>query len=160
PRARPREQSRELMVVRLARNTEPLPFFAEYPYYLWGEVNYDSDGDCQRPTDRAWSSLSLKNRETRERLQIDREGAELGFDGDSAVLAATLTAVRTGAAATLPPDHAERLARADLVRAQFLDPDLIVFDTHGWWGGWKWIGAFSTDFTSGLRVVMQCVHER
>lgn len=22
------------------RGVEPLPFFAEYPYYLWGEVNY------------------------------------------------------------------------------------------------------------------------
>jgi hypothetical protein len=54
----------------LGHGPEPLPFFAEYPYYLWGEVNYDSEGDCKRPTDRAWTRLELANRATRVRLAI------------------------------------------------------------------------------------------
>lgn len=47
-----------------------------------------------------------------------------------------------------------------MIRAQFLDPNLAAFDSHGWWGGWKWTGSFSTDLTSGLRVVLQSVHEK
>lgn len=57
--------------ITVERGSEPLPFFAEYPYYLWGEVNYDSDGGCERPTDRAWKWLELKNRDSRERLTIE-----------------------------------------------------------------------------------------
>ena len=145
----------------LERGAQPLPFFAEYPYYVWGEINYDSEGDCRRPTDREWSWLEILNRKTRERLSI-RSAEKLTISGPSAVLAATLTALRTGATspATAPADHGNRVARAARVRAQFLDEMLAPFDSHGWWGGWKWVGAFSTDLTSGLRVVMQCVHER
>ena len=140
---------------------EALPFFAEYAYYLWGEINYDSDGDCKKPTDRAWTSLVLTNRNTRERLSIEvSPRREVVIEGPSAVEAAALTAIRTGATPRLPDDHAMRITRADRSRTQFLDPNLAAFDSHGWWGGWKWVGDFSTDFTSGLRVVMQSVHER
>lgn len=149
--------------IELAPGSQPLPFFAEYAYYVWGEVNYDSEGNCARPTDRAWTWLSLTNRRTREDLSIrvERDTGVIVLEGDSAAAAAALTAQRTGAPVdTAPPDHAERMARADLVAAQFLDPNLAAFDSHGWWGGWKWIGEFSTDFTSGLRAVLQSVHER
>jgi hypothetical protein len=149
-------------LVSLPPGTEPLPFFAEYPYYLWGEVNYDSEGDCKRPTDRQWTWLDLEDRGTGERLAIRRAAnGTFDFDGDSAAAAAALTAARTGALfAGAPADHEVRCARADRVRAQFLDPDLAAFDSHGWWGGWKWVGDFSTDLTSGLRVVLQSIHER
>jgi hypothetical protein len=30
----------------------PRPFFAEVPYYLWGQVNNDSAGNCKSPMDR------------------------------------------------------------------------------------------------------------
>src|SRR5262245_29193588 len=129
----------------LERGRAPLPFFAEYPYYLWGEVNYDSEGNCAKPTDRAWTSLELKNRETRERLTIEVAGGSLVFEGDSAAAAAALTAHRMGRTpADAPLDHAARIARADRVSAQFLDPNLAAFDSHGWWGGWKWVGGFAT----------------
>jgi hypothetical protein len=36
--------------------TDPRPYFAEIPYALWGEVNYDSEGDCGRPTDCVFRS--------------------------------------------------------------------------------------------------------
>jgi hypothetical protein len=144
----------------VARGTDPLPFFAEYAYYLWGEINYDSDGNCARPTDRAWTELHLANRRTRERLRVRCDGNEVSFEGPSAELAAALTAVRTGGVAQLPEDHARRIAEADRVREQFLDPNLVAFDTFGWWGGWKWVGEFATDMTTGLRIVLQCVHEK
>src|SRR5262245_37540282 len=38
------------------------PFFAEIPYYVWGEVNYDSMGDCKRPTDREWTWAYFRHR--------------------------------------------------------------------------------------------------
>lgn len=146
--------------MRIDRGTGPLPFFAEYPYYVWGEVNYKSEGDCKRPTDRAWTDLAFKNRDTGEQLSIAVRGDAIELEGPSAPLAAALTAARTGAARVLPEDHAPRIARADAVARQFFDPNLAAFDSFGWWGGWKWIGSFATDFTAGLRVVIQSVHER
>lgn len=146
--------------VRLKRGSDPLPFFAEYAYYLWGEINYDSEGNCTRPTDRAWTDLQVEHRRTRERLRVRCADDEIAFEGPSAELAAALTAIRTGGVAALPEDHARRIADADRVRGQFLDPNLAAFDSFGWWGGWKWVGEFSTDLTSGLRIVMQCVHEK
>jgi len=146
--------------MRIERGTGPLPFFAEYPYYVWGEVNYKSEGNCQRPTDRAWTELAIKNRDSGESLAIAVRDGEIEIDGPSAALAAALTATRTGSTVALPLDHGERIARADRVARQFFDPNLAAFDSFGWWGGWKWIDAFATEFTAGLRVVMQSVHER
>ena len=69
--------------------------------------------------------------------------------------------LRTGGLVSdAPSDHGAWLARADRVRAQFLDANLAAFDSFGWWGGWKWVGGFSTDLTSGLRIVLQSVHEQ
>ena len=58
------------MATHQLRLTESRPFFAEVPYYLWGQVNYDSEGDCESPTDRDWTWLALRKRETKERLEI------------------------------------------------------------------------------------------
>jgi len=165
-----------MTAARLIVNRGPgqLPFFAEYAYYLWGDVNYDTEGNCTRPTDRAWTALEVTHRGTGERLSIsastpepDRKGGgftptpEIIIEGDCAMEAAALTAQRTeGSPVPLPADHLTRMARADRVQAQFLDPNLAAFDSFGWWGGWKWIGDRSTDFTSGLRIVMQSVHEK
>lgn len=161
----------------------PLPFIAEYPYFLWGEVNYDSEGDCSQPTDRAWRHLYLALRphgpvvhispvETAPETQ-GRAGLEVGGDLQHEVwLAAYLTALRTDGAVSDPEtgasipldtllgwvgDVAPRLAAADRIRAMFLDPKLAPFDSHSWWGGWKWVGEFSTDWTSGLRAIMNAV---
>lgn len=32
------------MTTHLLHLTSPRPCFAELPYYVWGQVNYDSDG--------------------------------------------------------------------------------------------------------------------
>src|SRR5262245_24881079 len=68
------------------------PYFAEVPYYLWGEVNYDSDGDCEKPRDRSWKELYLEHRGTRERVSItvDDDGAWLVNGEDPAASRAAL----------------------------------------------------------------------
>lgn len=168
----------ERIVVRLGEAA--LPFFAEYPYILWGEVNYDSDGDCERPTDRTWKWLSLRHRETDEEVEIEQVQTDHTLYEIEAVhpltarLAAYLTAQRTGGcivdpitaheisldkfAATVGLDDPEsRLAMADIVQAMFLDPALVPFDSHWWWGGWKWVGLFASDFTIDARLAMLTV---
>ncbi len=159
-----------------------LPYFAEYPYFVWGEVNYDSDGNCQRPTDRDWSILYVHNRETGDEfdlLEIVEEGAPRVFEitggnEETVRLAAYLTALRSGGsivdptaggpidlgpfAATLD-DLPARVARAERVCHMFCNPDLAPLDTMAWWGGWKWVGPFATDFTETLRYVMMGINE-
>lgn len=160
-----------------------LPFFAEYPYFVWGEVNYDSDGDCKRPTDRTWKWLYLRNRVTDEVVEIERAETSPGLCSVEAVqpktayLAAFLTAHRTGglilgpsaqrdisadefvAAAGAFDDLTGRLQQADAVRRMFLDPALAPFDSPWWWGGWKWIRRFASEFAEGLRTAMLVVQQ-
>ena len=59
------------------------PFFAEIPYYLWGEVNYDSDGDCEKPTDQNWNQFYLRNRENSEEVIINGENSEFLIESDN-----------------------------------------------------------------------------
>jgi hypothetical protein len=167
-------------ILCVGQGSEPRPFFAEYAYFLWGQVNYDSEGNCQRPTDRTWTFLEIMLRPAGPSVTIAPvEVAEglflLGVTGtlrEEVWLAAYLTALRSGALVldgrdgTRVPletlhewvgDVGSRLAAADRVRAMFLDPRLAPFDSHNWWGGWKWVGQFATDLTSGLRVIMNAV---
>lgn len=178
-----RRRPESLYLGRPSGPDEGFPFFAEYPYFLWGEVNYDSDGNCKRPTDRRWSRLSLQNRETGATVDIGfvKTAANSYFlevSGSSSLdvcLAAYLTSLRSGCAvldvrdggiALVQPDThlqwtgdvAERLQAANRIQDMFLDTKLSPFDSHNWWGGWKWVGNFSTDLTSGLRVIMDAVH--
>jgi hypothetical protein len=78
------------------RLTEPRPYFAEIPYYLWGQVNYDSEGNCKSPTDRTWTWLDLTNRETREHLAITSQADSWEVSGQDplAVRAALFLASR------------------------------------------------------------------
>jgi hypothetical protein len=150
------------------RLTGACPFFAELPYYLWGQVNYDSDGDCESPTDRAWRYLELTNRETGERLEIvEREGVwEIMGDDPLAARAALFMASRCRGEwiGPLPTeelrdwDHAGAASRAIRVRTEFERPELKPFDVgHLFWGSWKWIGWFGTEFTWVGRWIMDSV---
>jgi hypothetical protein len=49
-----------------------LPFFAEYAAFCWGKVDYETQGDCERPTDRRWNWLEVSARATRDRLLVFR----------------------------------------------------------------------------------------
>ena len=150
------------------RLTEPRPFFAEVPYYLWGQVNYDSEGDCKSPTDRNWTCLELTNRETRERLHFSSEAESWEISGEdpTAARAAQFLTSRCGGQwiSPLPAqqlsgwDHDRALARADRVRAEFERPELGPFDVGHWfWGSWKWVGWFATEFTWVGRWIMHSV---
>ncbi len=150
------------------RLTQLRPFFAEIPYYLWGQVNYDSEGNCKSPTDREWTWLDLMNRETNEHLKIGGHGDTWVVTGHDplAARAAHFLASRCcgewiGPAAVEQLkgwDHGGAAARAARVREEFERPELAPFDVGHWfWGSWKWVGWFATDFTRVGRLIMHSV---
>jgi hypothetical protein len=151
--------------------TTPRPYFAEFPYALWGEVNYDSDGDCRRPTDREWTQLEIMHRGTRERLVITGSGQEFSIkakDRSLAARAAMFFAERSGA--TIIGEHPQArigiwsytnaYAATARIRAEFPRPELIPFDSHLFWGSWKWVGLFATDLTWMGRWIMNSLLTR
>jgi hypothetical protein len=144
---------------------KPRPYFAEIPYALWGEVNYDSDGDCKHPTDQDWTCLQLTNRETDQQLEITSAQNEYRIESEEPPLAAQATAfLKERTSATVrgdPPGswvgswtYVEANARTDRVRAEFPRPELKPFDHHYFWGSWKWVGAFATEYTWTGRWIM------
>jgi hypothetical protein len=157
------------MASHTLRIPNPRPYFAEVPHYLWGQVNYDSDGDCERPTDRDWKSLSVRNRETGVSLEINcDEDGEWSIDGpepDASRLVRFLVC-RSGAqpAQAIPfsggdieARHERGIAVAATVAKEFESPQLKPFDSHLFWGSWKWVGWFGTDFTWVGRWIMHAV---
>jgi hypothetical protein len=149
------------------RIQSPRPFFAEIPYYLWGAVNYDSEGDCERPTDREWKALDLTHRVTHETLEIRGNGENWKVIGEDplAARAAMFLAARCSSGAVSPSPvgrvgqwlHEEGLARAKRVAEEFSSPKLRIFDSHLFWGSWKWIGWFASDFAWMGRMIMLSV---
>jgi len=136
----------------------PRPYFAEIPYALWGEVNYDSEGDCKRPTDQTWSEFELTNRESRQRVVITSTNNEFEIVSDEPELAAqTAVYLRKRCSAKVIGDdpnanignwsYIEALERSARVRAEFPRPELRPFDSQLFWGSWKWVGWFATEFT-------------
>lgn len=153
---------------RLALPREsPRPFFAEVPYYLWGEVNYDSDGNCRTPIDQTWTELLLTHRDTDEQIEIALARDLLTIEGDNpaAARAASFFVSRCKAIPTADFesdlgnwDHAQAAHRARLVRDVFERPELVPFAVGHWfWGSWKWIGWFGTQFTWVGRWIMDAV---
>src|SRR5438105_1200588 len=141
------------MAMHRLRFDSPRPFFAEVPYYLWGQVNYDSEGDCKSPTDRLWTWLEVTNRETRERLEVTSKGDTCevsGKDPGAARCALFLASHCAGQWISAPPseqvrgwNHEGGIARASRVRVEFEQPALRPFDVgHLFWGSWKWVGWF------------------
>ncbi len=144
----------------------PRPYFAEVPYYLWGQVNYDSFGNCQRPTDRDWTSLELTNRETGEHIEVDRNNGEWIVEADDplAARAALFLCHRSDGSGEVELrsrvgdwDHETAIARTTAVAEEFGRPELKPFDSHLFWGSWKWIGWFATEFTWVGRMIMHSV---
>lgn len=143
------------------------PYFAEVPYYVWGEVNYDSEGDCARPRDRNWTSLELTNRDTDESVTIaaPAEGPwEVRGDGDASARACLFLVERSGALPMDGPlptdpdwDHGAASRRAAAVAREFEASELALFDSHLFWGSWKWIGWFASEFTWVGRWIMHSV---
>jgi hypothetical protein len=134
-------------------------------YYLWGEVNYDSQGDCERPTDRDWSYVVLTNRETGEKVYVWGEQDSFVVSSSNSQLAAR-TALFLGERTagefigTNPRDgvgqwnHDQALQRALPVRKEFQRPELQPFDSQVIWGSWKWIGLFASEATWTGRCIL------
>ena len=150
------------------RVTEPRPFFAELPYYIWGQVNYDSEGDCKNPLDRDWTWMDLTHRGTNEHLDISSDGTEWTVSGPDPAAARVAyfiqhrsTAEPIGPAPEANLDdwnHQEAMGRASRVATEFENELLVPFaEGHMFWGSWKWIGWFGTDFTWVGRWIMDSV---
>lgn len=142
----------------------PMPYFAELPYYLWGQINYDSEGDCKRPTDREWTWMYLENRMTRVQSVVKRDGNGCTISSTSTEICTKVKAFlmqRTLKASPieLPPnwEHDRAMSRTELVAQEFEHELLKPFDFHLFWGSWKWIGWFATDFTWVGRWIMHSV---
>ena len=143
----------------------PKPYFAEIPYALWGEVNYDSEGDCKRPTDQNWTEFELKNRQSRQRVFITSNKNEFEIESDELQLAAQ-TAVylqerRNGKIIGDDPkpnigdwSYDEGKERAARVCSEFPRSELKPFDTNLFLGSWKWVGWFATEITWVGRWIM------
>ena len=139
------------------------PFFAELPYYLWGRVNYDSEGDCKKPTDCEWTWIYLQNRDSRETVEVKHEEGNWIIVGDNSTAArlAMFLIDRSGAIGDSSVsrlagvwNHQAALARTLPVRREFEQAVLRPFDSHVFWGSWKWIGWFATEFTWVGRWIM------
>ena len=131
-------------------------------------MNYDSEGDCESPTDRDWTWLALRNRETKERLEITSQAEiwEVAGQNPVAACAAHFLTVRCRAEWIGPVpsewlqgwNHERAAARAARVREEFERPELRPFDVgHLFWGSWKWVGGFATEFTWVGRWIMHSV---
>jgi len=147
---------------------KPRPYFAELPYYLWSEVNYKSDGNCRRPTDQRWTFLDLTNRDTHERMVTKGFFSKFTVVSDIPELAArtALFLIERSEASVIGDDprlhigswsHTDALARTHRIREEFSRPELKPFDSHLFWGSWKWVGWFATDFTWVGRWIMNAV---
>lgn len=159
------------MATHLLRITEPRPYFAEIPYYIWGQVNYDSDGDCDRPDDRTWTHLYLRHRKTNERIVLRSEGDAWTVEGPdpAAARAAHFLVHRCSATRAEGPvpdlgadwDPARALARAARVAAVFERPELALFRRdHLFWGSFKWVGWYATDLTWVGRWILESLLTR
>ena len=146
------------MVTHELRLTEPRPFFAVVLYYVWGEVNYDSEGDSPTPIDRNWTGLELTHRDTSEELQIVGKGDLWIIEGtDPTAARAAYFLIKRCQATPVKQhtqeqlgvwDHQRAMVRSSRVQAVFERPELQPFsEGHWFWGSWKWIGWYGTDFT-------------
>jgi hypothetical protein len=110
--------------------------------------------------------MYLQHRGTREVVDVRQENDEwlvAGEDETSARLARFLIE-RSGG--TPDPsltasagywDHAAAVARTLPVRSEFEQVVLAPFDTQLFWGSWKWIGWYATEFTWVGRWIMHSV---
>lgn len=147
----------------------PRPYFAELPYYLWGEVNYDSEGDCSKPTaqDWTWLDLARRDRNNDDHIQITSEGSTWRVIADNPAAARTAIFLheRCSAVSVSPKPESQlgdwdcerASARARQVAEEFSSPKLKPFDSHLFWGSWKWVGGFATHSAWVGRYIMHSI---
>ncbi len=144
------------------------PYFAEIPYALWGEVNYDSDGDCQKPTDQNWTEFDLRNRDTGEDFRVIGQKGIFEIRGKNPEVVARgamfLKERSGGILESVDPGERvgtwsiqEAMKRTERIRREFPGKELVPFDSQLFWGSWKWVGGFGTEFTWVGRWIMNSV---
>lgn len=156
----------------------PRPYFAEIPYALWGDVNYDSEGDCTKPTDRSWTWMYLLHRDTRARVDLSsddpRDSAPLrmtirSLDPALAARTASFLIARCGGKAAGEDPRPlvgegfsldKAMADSQWVREQFARPELSPFDNELFWGSFKRRGPVATEYTWVGRWILTAVLER
>ncbi len=147
---------------------KPRPYFAELPYYLWGEINYRSDGDCRHPTDQQWTFLDVTNRVTHERVSIEGSSSSFTVKSDVDELAARSALFLIERSEAIPErddhqksagtwSHSEALKRTRRIQTEFPRPEWKPFDSHLFWGSWKWVRWYGTDFTWVGRWIMNSI---
>ena len=147
---------------------EKRPYFAEVPYYLWGEVNYDTHGNCKNPLDQEWTWMELTNRDTGEFLDITSSESKWTIEGPdpaAARLAFFLVHRCDGSSVHIDLEanlgdwnHEKAMLRSQKVIAMFENKLLEPFAVEHWfWGSWKWVGCFATEFTWVGRWIMDSV---
>jgi hypothetical protein len=113
--------------------------------------------------------MYLQHRVTREVIDIKEENGQWVIDGDEATSARLalflLDRCGDGAEPSILSsagnwDHATALARTLPVQSEFEQPSLVPFDTKWFWGSWKWIGWYATEFTWVGRWIMHSVVRR
>lgn len=142
------------------------PYFAELPYYLWGQVNYDSEGNSKRPTDREWTWIYLCNRESDETIEVSQEDDHWTLKGRDKTIARLALLLIERANGVIEKglkdnvgdwDHLSAAGRAKRVADEFEQPILEPFDSHMFWGSWKWVGWYATSFTWVGRWIMHSI---
>lgn len=111
--------------------------------------------------------MDLKNRETKEHVSFSIADSNWHVEGSepAAARAAQFLSARSGARIktdqpTAPDQNWNDIpasARAQAVAIEFERPELDGFDSHLFWGSWKWIGWFATEFTWVGRWIMHSV---
>lgn len=112
--------------------------------------------------------MELTHRETDEQVDISSKNDEWEISGDepAASRIAVLLGHRCDAVWVTPPtpppmdgwDHEQAMARASCVARTFENELLAPFAIgHLFWGSWKWIGWFATDFTWVGRWIMDAL---
>ena len=160
------DRGRYLLRIKNAR-----PYFAELPYYVWGRVNYDSEGDCDNPRDRSWTWMQITHRDTDEQIEISSEEDEWTVSGDEPAASRIASFLHHRCDAEwMPPagppslfdwNHELAVERAARVAHTFGNDLLAPFAVgHTFWGSWKWIGWFGTTFTWVGRWIMDAVIRR
>ena len=140
----------EFSVVKVDYPQKGLPYFAVLPYYLWGEVNYNSDGDCLNPLDRMWTYLDVYDRSNKSNYFVinvikNRTKLIVKGDGDS---------VKKIYEFFSNSPNEKAMKRVLAVNYCFEHPAVKKFNNHTFWGSWKWIGTMSSDFTITGRWIM------
>lgn len=137
-------------MIELEYPSNGLPYFASLSYYLWGETNYRSNGDCKSPIDKNWTYLSVNNRLNGQyfEIKVSDDKKTITIDGDN-------DSVKRIKEFFSNTPNKEGMKRVAVVNFCFEHPSLQKFACgHHFWGSWKCVGTMASEFTFVGRWLM------